>query len=212
MSGLLQRLAGQALGAKAASTSRIRSAMSVHAQVPVALPVGNEEPVASGLVPMLRESTPASIRVDSAVVAREDSRAPTYVSTRSAPDHLGAKSTEREAGGRSRTDPSPVPPDTAREARPHEHECAVPERLLEDVAPASTTACPFAISPLPVPSRPHSPPVRGTDSGEPTEVHIHIGRIEVTAAAEPEKPKKPRAATPRQTLPLADYLARRSRA
>jgi hypothetical protein len=44
---------------------------------------------------------------------------------------------------------------------------------------------------------------------EPTEVHVHIGRIEVIAAPEPAAPKSNRTSASRSTLPLADYLARR---
>ncbi len=45
---------------------------------------------------------------------------------------------------------------------------------------------------------------------EPTEVHVHIGRIEVTAVYPPAAtPLRRRDRPPRQTLPLSDYLAKR---
>jgi hypothetical protein len=47
-------------------------------------------------------------------------------------------------------------------------------------------------------------------SSEPNEVHVHIGRIEVTASTEPTAAKRPaRRGTP--PLSLDDYLARRER-
>ena len=47
-------------------------------------------------------------------------------------------------------------------------------------------------------------------SSEPNEVHVHIGRIEVTASTEPAAAKRPaRRGTP--PLSLDDYLARRER-
>ncbi len=49
---------------------------------------------------------------------------------------------------------------------------------------------------------------QSANTAEPPEVHVHIGRIEVTAVEETAPPKKSRTAQPR-TLPLGDYLARR---
>jgi hypothetical protein len=51
-------------------------------------------------------------------------------------------------------------------------------------------------------------PERARDVEQPTEVHVHIGRIDVTAAREPPAPKKSRKSS-RETLPLAEYLSRR---
>jgi hypothetical protein len=53
--------------------------------------------------------------------------------------------------------------------------------------------------------------IRPDNQREPTEVHVHIGRIEVIAAPEPAAPKKPPKPATRPTVPLADYLARKVR-
>jgi hypothetical protein len=53
--------------------------------------------------------------------------------------------------------------------------------------------------------------VRPEGRREPTEVHVHIGRIEVIAAPEPAAPNKQHKSPQRSTLPLADYLAKKAR-
>ena len=66
------------------------------------------------------------------------------------------------------------------------------------------TDAPGALAPLPRP-QPFTAPLK---RAEPAEVHIHIGRIEVTAAAEPPAPRRQtRERTP--PLSLDTYLARR---
>jgi hypothetical protein len=87
------------------------------------------------------------------------------------------------------------------------------ERVREIPAPLLAQAplpkvVPFTGTPMPPPRNPAREPEHRE---EPTEVHVHIGRIEVTAAPEPAAPKKTRPA-PRETRPLADYLARKGRA
>jgi hypothetical protein len=42
----------------------------------------------------------------------------------------------------------------------------------------------------------------------PSEVHVHIGRVEVKAVTEAAAPKKPRAPATRPTRTLSDYLSR----
>jgi hypothetical protein len=57
--------------------------------------------------------------------------------------------------------------------------------------------------------RPSASPVQAT--AEPTEVHVHIGRIEVTAVHEPPAPHRP--APPRAApMSLQAYLATKGRA
>jgi hypothetical protein len=198
MSGLLQRLAGQALGAKAAGTApRIRPATNVHPQAPVALPTRAETPGAG--VQTWRDANAAPER------APIDAASPASTAT----------------PARSRTEPetqeiAPLRIEIPAASQPRVHsgqdraqDAAVPLRLLDEAAPAPGS--PPAIAPLAIQPRPLPQSALGGDRSEPAEVHVHIGRIEVTAVTEPERPKKARPATPRQTMPLADYLARRRR-
>lgn len=82
----------------------------------------------------------------------------------------------------------------------------IPEPLLAPVAPDA--------GPRAEPSRQDRQAGAKRDtavSDMPDEVHVHIGRVEVTAVREPA-PAKPRTRTPgRQPMSLQDYLARRDR-
>jgi hypothetical protein len=49
---------------------------------------------------------------------------------------------------------------------------------------------------------------KASSDPESTEVHVHIGRIEVTALPAPAAPKQ-RERPVRQSVPLSDYLAKR---
>jgi hypothetical protein len=69
-------------------------------------------------------------------------------------------------------------------------------------------AQPASIAPL-TPPRPQIEPARNRAAAEPTEVHVHIGRIEVVAMPEPAAASKKPRAQPRSTRPLSEYLARR---
>jgi hypothetical protein len=80
----------------------------------------------------------------------------------------------------------------------------LPEPLLDDVQIEARPAIAPLTHPVSV-IRAESKDSRA----EPTEVHVHIGRIEVIAAPAPATPKKSRTAPARNTLPLTDYLARR---
>ena len=53
------------------------------------------------------------------------------------------------------------------------------------------------------------PPAREAKAEEPTEVHVHIGRIDVTVVQEPAAPR--RSAGAPAPMSLDTYLARRSR-
>lgn len=208
MSGLLQRLAGQALGASATSVgpSRIHAAASVHAQVPVALPAKDESPL-----PNL-QIFPAPRAVDTARSARTPEESDFAV--RAAPDSSQSTSVFLHAIHEA----PPVRPTAAPQSHagaPLVEEVrlararvqAVPPRLLEEVEPTSLVAP--AITPVaPAPQFPMNA-AHSTASAENTEVHVHIGRIEVIAVHEAAAPKKKSTSTPRETLPLADYLARR---
>lgn len=86
---------------------------------------------------------------------------------------------------------------------------AIAERLARPTAPADGDRAPV---------RPHAPagagrPVAGSveataqrEAAEPNEVHVHIGRIEVTALPEPARPQRRRGQAP---MSLDDYLKRR---
>jgi hypothetical protein len=50
----------------------------------------------------------------------------------------------------------------------------------------------------------------GPTDAEPTEVHVHIGRIEVTAVQE-SAPKRTKAPPARKSTSLDDYLVKRQR-
>jgi hypothetical protein len=74
----------------------------------------------------------------------------------------------------------------------------------------------FASTPAPTPPatgaiRPVTPQVAIVRAGaDSTEVHVHIGRIEVTALNPPsDTPLRRRDRAARQTMPLSDYLAKR---
>jgi hypothetical protein len=67
-----------------------------------------------------------------------------------------------------------------------------------------------------VPSRPHQgrqarAPGETRAPDAPNEVHVHIGRIEVTAVHEPATAKPKARAPGRQPMSLENYLARRDR-
>jgi hypothetical protein len=78
----------------------------------------------------------------------------------------------------------------------------MPDPLLPAIrqGPRSTLSSPAAAS------APHTPPA----AESPTEVHVHIGRIEVTAVQPPPAPK-PAARGGPQPMSLDEYLARRER-
>jgi hypothetical protein len=55
-----------------------------------------------------------------------------------------------------------------------------------------------------------NPATHAVASGEPSEVHIHIGRIEVTAMHEAAPPRRPPVPRP-SPMSLDAYLAKRGR-
>jgi hypothetical protein len=103
-----------------------------------------------------------------------------------------------------RSDPELRPEPAGNSLRPVEQPSApVPTPLLDPTGP---TPYPHsAVSPF-SPSQPSE--TRRRDEPENTEVHVHIGRIEVTAVHEAprEKPKRPQARGP---MSLDEYLTRR---
>lgn len=204
MSGLLQRLAVQAQGSQASGAVRIRPSSSVHAQVPMSqLPEHEARPHLrqlsqhfSAAAPVIHEATRAS--------------QPARYDHASAPPAVLVPGQARISTP-SRSTPVATPPTLAEPREPtHERNAEnfldrSPPPLLDEVqAPAAPPVITPAAPPaLPVIANPHN------STSEPTEVHVHIGRIEVIAAPEPAAPKKNRATPARNTLPLAEYLARR---
>ena len=206
MSGLLQRLAGQALGAKggAPKEARVRPAMSAHAQVPMGI-AGDEMAVPlefPGLTPA--DETPLM----PAKRTTEPRSEQMHASTQGSPIIAG----QIESIVEVRAEKPPISTSRAFAASPsgkpefaRPHESAPPPRLLDEVQ-----AAPLPPAIAPVREAPWFPlrSEQSTTSAEPTEVHVHIGRIEVTAEQEPA-PAKRRVPARHQTLPLSDYLSRR---
>ena len=201
---MLQRLAGQALGAQAKDAPRIRPAASVHAQVPVGSPRDGE--ASAPLPPLLPDTMPRSESMRNVSTERatpvkesvtivhsvETIRGPAAVPLPQRPIATRAVSATAQRDESSRRDPRDLSDRT-------------PEPLLDEVE--GTSEAPII---RPVPQSPPSMSAVGDKAREePTEVHVHIGRIEVIAAPESAPPKKNRTAPARNTLPLADYLARR---
>lgn len=201
MNGLFQRLARQALGANGAMAP-IRPAASVHAMAPL-MPAPREYP--SPIAAVLGtggDERPASERNESGAsgpAARRDGMT-------GMPRPVTAGQIRQHAYGPD--EPPHATESGAPDPQAGIRRASVPRHLLEETvaAQASTLIVAPAAS-----SRPSMPPTRRNDRHEPTEVHVHIGRIEVTAAIEPGAPKKSRAAPPRNTLSLSEYLARGSR-
>jgi len=209
MSGLLERLARQALGARAAgAVPVIRSALSVHPRQPIALaskelrPTRNVErppstahhsrppeanphafpPPHESLTETSRGFPPPPPALDPSV-DREEPRD-------------GAESAANETSTLSNVSPTP---------RERQTSHAFPARLLDAVVPH---AAPASLAAARIPADFASHPDRIRDAEQPMEVHVHIGRIDVTAEREPPAPKKHRK-TIRETLPLAEYLSGR---
>jgi hypothetical protein len=97
---------------------------------------------------------------------------------------------------------------------------AAPAALRSDIA-APFAREPSLLIPLAAPPAIAAPPItrwpgitdpaaHAAASGEPSEVHIHIGRIEVSAVHEAAPPRRPPAPRP-LPMSLDAYLAKRGR-
>lgn len=95
--------------------------------------------------------------------------------------------------------PNPLPLTDAQSASP---------RLPAPLLAASRPPLP-AESARPASPPPGSPQTARASLPEANEVHVHIGRIEVTAVHESQPPKRAAALPRRQPLSLDDYLAKR---
>ena len=192
MSGLLKRLAGQAIGAHAPQAmQRVRPAMTMHAQVPAVPTREDDESMAEP-----RSRVPAPDPSGSQIGRAAPQRGRDLAFAASTSGSQSPRAHQAMPGRSSHTE--------THERRSHEFTTNPPQPLFDEVPITSLPAGIAAAAPAPVivvPPREHS-------RNEPTEVHVHIGRIEVIAAPEPVAPKKSRQAS-RETLPLSDYLARR---
>jgi hypothetical protein len=185
----LQRLAGQAIGAP---TSRVRAAERVRAYVPIAMPAAT--------APHVRDD---SLRQAAEQMPRLPHR--NEIST----SGLAPRLIDRQVpafGAPERPTPHLITP---REVAPREVEIApravpaLPAPLLDEVARAGPA--PTIVGSI----KPAARPPAIAAPGEPTEVHVHIGRIEVTAVQPPPTAPRKREAAPRRGIALSDYLARR---
>jgi hypothetical protein len=108
-----------------------------------------------------------------------------------------------------------IPADTAEPPTP-----LVPARVLTDEAPGPRVPRQLVEHPGRVRTEPamalrpnaaFDRPLSSTRDTEPNEVHVHIGRIEVTAVPQPAPPKRRAPAPVRGSMSLTDYLAQRQR-
>jgi hypothetical protein len=207
VNGLLQRLVGPALVRTARSSlPGIRPAAVIHAQASLA--ISGDAPEISSPRPLVDADT-ASTGLEHRV--REPQSMPRTMERIVSPDVKQTIPTSSELTARAKTAvretaapplASPMIPHAEATASPPER---VPQPLLD--AAVINIVTPQRITPL-------SPMNAAAPGGsqqrtEPTEVHVHIGRIEVIATQEPTAPKKSRTSAARSTLPLAEYLARR---
>jgi hypothetical protein len=206
--GLLQRLVRDALTVSPAGAApRLRSAMRVQPQAPLPL-VAADAMERDG-----RPSLPAARAAASAAEPQAEGRR----EAAGIRQRDGA-ATAHALAGRAAAEPArpnaAVPPRMPVRAAEGAHRIdaaasraeptpSVPRPLLaEPAAPAA----PLAIAPLREPVQSVAP-AQAADAYA-ADVHVHIGRIDVTAVHAPAEPKpKPRAARP--SMPLADYLSRR---
>jgi hypothetical protein len=136
-------------------------------------------------------------------------------------EHSALDGAAQSAARRARVDPLPLREGSAPISRSDDIDRAQaatrrPAAFVSAVHPISPTpllaeqrvAQPsMASAPHPA-SEPAFPSSRAADS-EPTEVHVHIGRIEVTAVQEPQPVKRPKTLGGHPSRSLADYLAGR---
>jgi hypothetical protein len=201
MSLLLQRLARQALGT---GGPRVRSVATMRAQVPMAaareqIGARDEAPVQPS-APMRTPTAPAQVTSPEAARKPETHTGAIteYRVIKEVVDEPITRAASGDAGMHRHVALSVPPPafDQTRTAPP------APAPLLPDVVVAAPPPAIAAIRPAP----PRE--TRTAAIVEPTEVHVHIGRIEVTALPAPAASKR-RERPARPSVPLSDYLAKR---
>jgi hypothetical protein len=186
----------------ARNPSQIRPAASVQAQVPLGANAdGEQTPAATPEIPVEPHRPSSDRNIDNAAAPRE--------STQAIPaPPLAIPPIEREVLRIHTERAIAIERSQAHDVSPRQ------VREIDDRAPAAllgeepVVAAPApTITPVPSQGTAHEAVSRHAGA-ETTEVHVHIGRIEVITAADAPKPeKKPRA--PRSALPLSEYLARR---
>ena len=190
MSRLLQRLAGQARGD---SGPRIRPAAAMRAQVPIAL--APHRPSEAMDRSPARESGPRS-EVGAFLNRAASNKYSGQPFNGITPPAMSTVATAQD---------SEMPFAVASPVADRDSSAPLPPLLLRDIIAAPPAAAVLA------PIRPAAAREARTDaSGDPAEVHVHIGRIEVTALPAPtaSTPAR-RERTARPPVPLSDYLAKR---
>lgn len=211
MSHLLQRLAEHATGATKSgvrASARVRAAepLGIGFEVSAAEPFGTAfetsatEPLSRASETSASEASPLEPGADAE--RRREDRAWTFEprepsgSLLGLPERVPVPSRVESGEAKSRWLPR-----GARDAASPVESSATATLLGLEPAPAS--------EPAHGPTRVTTPAPEARDL-EPTEVHVHIGRIEITAeSAQP--PVRPQSPAPRTALSLADYLAKRQR-
>lgn len=205
MSGLLGRLVSQSMpSSNGKSPARIRAAMSVHKQAPLAHlreeRKSKFEPHFLGDMPGGKASGSHTVNLQPSVEKRA-----MPVSSSADEKHKGAPPLIADSATRIETHTiMRVAPQAHknREHLPRTETPKSPEPLFDEVP---TIEAPTAITPSAAPPS-YTALAPAHARTEPTEVHVHIGRIEVIAAPEPVAHGKQRSA-PRNTQALSDYLA-----
>lgn len=206
MSGLLRRLAGEALRGPATSgaiagRSRIRPAAGIHAQVPLASSASEPAPTQVAADPPSTDASQATPITPVAILPQE--RFGETAASAGAPlaaAVIGATLARERAAAIRTTEPG-TPRAVDERVEPQ-----VPPTLLGEVAAAPPAH--GAVLPLASPRVAYESPAQRA-AAEPTEVHVHIGRIDVIAPPVPAKAERKARAPRRETLPLSEYLARR---
>lgn len=211
MSGYLRSLSAQALGLAASVKSAARLP---YAAVPMMFetPTGDEAtspPAAAGIsfvAPSNAADRPALTDIPS---SRRDYAAVPTIFEQPTVNELHPVRAMREPA-----DQSPAAPSMTQPAAFGPAELIEPTRvptLVPLVQPATRVVLPPAFASASSAGSARTPSVyRHPTDGEATEVHVSIGRIEVTAVHEASPP--PRRAVPvKKSMPLNEYLAQRQR-
>jgi hypothetical protein len=151
----------------------------------------------------------------SATTSVDPSMRPAPLRPMSAGDELPAVSNAAVAVGHRHTETRNVDrvsargvPDTATEpARGHARAMNEPAPLLPRAASEGDRS---GVRGFPISVASHAASPQSSAADETTEVHLHIGRIDVTALHEAPPPRR-KAAQARAPRSLDDYLSRRSR-
>lgn len=222
MSGFLRRLAGRAMGEQSPVRSVVRMPFAVPPAAPeesrIAVSPAPREPVAA--VPETRISRPAASPPETAHAPdKTEPRPLLYMPQPAGPDRNQRLSPVSRADDASRAGAMPVQSVEQHERTYVEHESGAghePQRARDVAAPAVVPFVepllpPVAETPGPVPSPvgpqwPFAPRDTSAPTSQPTEVHVNIGRIELTAIHDAAPVKPARAAKP---MSLDDYLARK---